>query len=507
MPDFLLLSQDIITAARKLNIRQESMPIVFTFQNKNSTFTHISITHHYQGAAMRKQFFVLLIIAGSVASQTVRINVPYEQFTLKNGLNVILHVDKTTPTVSVNEWFHVGSGYEKKGRTGFAHLFEHIMFEGSKNVPEGKFDEWLEAAGGSNNGSTNVDRTIYFEDIPSNALELSLFLDSDRMGFLLDDMSQGKLDGQRDVVKNERRQSYENRPYGYAFLMIFESLYPQSHPYSWPTIGSMADLSAASLEDVKEFFRTYYAPNNASLSIAGDIDVPKTKMMVEKWFNEVPMGKPVPQQDRSVAVLHEEKRMTIEDRVQLPRIYMAWHSPASLTPGDAELDLLASVLAGGKNSRLYKKLVYDMQIAQDVSAFQSSAKLGSQFIIISTARAGHTLAEIEQVIQEELNQIKAQTPAARELERSRNQYEASFIERLESINGKADMLNNYYYLTGNPDYFNEDLARYYAIDPQDISTVATRYLKDDARVVLSFVPKGKTELAAKNSPVVSTEGK
>ncbi|MBP9212080.1 MAG: insulinase family protein, partial [Bacteroidetes bacterium] len=178
---------------------------------------------------------------------------------LKNGLNVILHVDKTTPTVTVNQWYHVGSGYEKPGRTGFAHLFEHIMFEGSKNVPEGKFDEWLEAAGGSNNGSTNVDRTNYFEDIPSNALELALFLDSDRMGFLLDDMSQAKLDGQRDVVKNERRQSYENRPYGYAFLMLSESLYPASHPYSWPTIGSMNDLTAASIEDVKEFFRLYYA--------------------------------------------------------------------------------------------------------------------------------------------------------------------------------------------------------------------------------------------------------
>ena len=456
---------------------------------------------------MRKHFYVLLIVSATLSAQNVRINVPYERFTLKNGLNVILHVDKTTPTVSVNEWFHVGSGYEKPGRTGFAHLFEHLMFEGSKNVPEGKFDEWLEAAGGSNNGSTNIDRTNYFEDIPSNALELSLFLDSDRMGYLLDDMTQGKLDGQRDVVKNERRQSYENRPYGYAFLMIFESLYPQSHPYSWPTIGSMADLSAASLEDVKEFFRLYYAPNNASLSIAGDIDIPKTKALVEKWFSEVPMGKPVPQQDRTVVSLTEEKRMTIEDRVQLPRIYMAWHSPATLSPGDAELDLLSSVLAGGKNSRLYKKLVYEMQIAQDVSAFQASAKLGSMFIISSTARAGHTLAEIEQVIQEEVNKVKQEMPSMRELDRARNQYEASFIERLESVNGKADMLNNYFYLTGNPDYFNEDLARYYAIDPQDISTVASRYLKDNGRVVISFVPKGKVELAAKNSPVVSTEGK
>lgn len=456
---------------------------------------------------MRNHLFLLLAMTGIAAAQNVRLNVPYEQFMLKNGLNVILHVDKTTPTVTVNQWYHVGSGYEKPGRTGFAHLFEHIMFEGSKNVPEGKFDEWLEAAGGSNNGSTNVDRTNYFEDIPSNALELALFLDSDRMGFLLDDMSQAKLDGQRDVVKNERRQSYENRPYGYAFLMLSESLYPASHPYSWPTIGSMNDLTAASIEDVKEFFRLYYAPNNASLSIAGDIDPVKTKAMVEKWFGEIPMGKPVPPQDRTMASLAAEKRMTIEDRVQLPRLYMAWHSPATLTPGDAELDLLSSVLAGGKNSRLYKRLVYDLQIAQDVSAFQSSSKLGSMFVISSTARAGHTLAELEQVIQQELDMIKSAVPAVREVERARNQYEASFIERLESVNGKADMLNNYYYLTGNPDYFNEDLARYYAIDPQDISTVAARYFRNNERVVISFVPKGKTELSALNSPVVSTEGK
>lgn len=456
---------------------------------------------------MRTSLIALLLFVSLSSAQNVRLNVPYEQFTLKNGLNVILHVDKTTPTVSVNTWFHVGSGYEKPGRTGFAHLFEHLMFEGSKNVPEGKFDEWLEAAGGSNNGSTNTDRTNYFEDIPSNALELALFLDSDRMAFLLDDMTQGKLDGQRDVVKNERRQSYENRPYGYAFLLLDESLYPASHPYSWPTIGSMKDLTAASLEDVKDFFRLYYAPNNASLSIAGDIDPVKTKAAVEKWFNEVPRGKPVPQQDRTVAVLNEEKRMTVEDRVQLPRLYMAWHSPASLNPVDAEMDLLASILAGGKNSRLYKKLVYEMQIAQDVSAFQSSAKLGSSFIIMSTARSGHTLAELEQVIQQELDAVKATAPGVRELDRARNQFESSFIERLESVNGKADMLNNYYYLTGNPDYFNEDLARYYAVDPQDIRTVAAKYLRDDARVVLGFVPKGKTDLAAKNSPVVSTEGK
>lgn len=459
---------------------------------------------------MKKIFLLLPICAAILAAQSVRISVPYEKFTLKNGLTVILHVDRTTPTVSVNTWYHVGSGYEKPGRTGFAHLFEHLMFEGSKDVPEGKFDEWLEAAGGNNNGSTNNDRTNYFEDIPSNALELALYLDSDRMGYLADAMTQAKLDGQRDVVKNERRQSYENRPYGYADLMVDDALFPAGHPYHWPTIGSMADLSAASLEDVKDFFRLYYAPNNASLCIAGDIDVDKTKALVEKWFGDIPMGKPVPQQDRTIPVLNEEKRFSIEDRVQLPRLYMAWITPAALTPGDAELDLLSSVLAGGKNSRLYKKLVYEMQIAQDVSAYQASARIISEFQIVVTARAGHSLDEIEQVVQEEIDAVKSTPPDLRELERARNQYEASFLNRLENVGsfgGKADLLNNYFYATGNPDYFNEDLARYYAVDPKDISTIASTYLKDNGRVVLSVVPKGKPELAAKNSPVVSTEGK
>lgn len=456
---------------------------------------------------MKKLIFLFLIAVTVFYSQTVHLTVPYKRFVLPNGLNVILHEDKTTPTISVNTWYHVGSGYEKPGRTGFAHLFEHLMFEGSKNVPEGKFDGWLEAAGGNNNGSTNTDRTNYYEDIPSNALELDLFLNSDRMGFLLEAMTQEKLDGQREVVKNERRQRYENTPYGMAWVMLFDALYPKNHPYSWPTIGSMADLNAASLDDVKEFFRLYYAPNNASIAIAGDINIDSTKKLVEKWFGEIPRGKPVPPMERTVPVLDEEKRIMFEDNVQLPRLYMAWLSPAGFTPGDAEMDLLSSVLAGGKNSRLYKRLVYDMQIAQDVSAFQASSRISSQFIIIATAHAGHTLAEIEKVIQEEIDKIKNEPPLQRELDRARNQYESSFIQRLESISAKADQMNSYYYLTGNPDYFNEDLARYFAIDPLDISTIAMTYLKDNGRVVMSIVPKEQQELAAANSTLVSTEGK
>ncbi len=460
---------------------------------------------------MKRFFSLLIMLSGIAAAQDTRITVPYTRFTLPNGLNVILHEDRTLPTVSVNMWYHVGSGREKPGRTGFAHLFEHIMFEGSGNVPEGKFDEWLEASGGDNNGSTNSDRTNYFEDIPSNALELALFLESDRMAYLLNAMSPQKVDGQRDVVKNERRQSYENRPYGMSSIILDENLYPPDHPYHWPTIGYMEHLTAASYEDVVEFFKRYYSPNNASLSIAGDIDPVKAKALVEKWFSEVPTGPPVPPMNPATAFLTEEKRFVYEDRVQLPRLYMVWHSPAFFAPGDAELDVLADVLAGGKNSRLYKRLVYDLQIAQSVSASQSSSSLGSTFSVTATARAGHTLAELEKVIQEELNKLKTEPPAQREVQRAVNQYEAGFLDRLErigSFGGKADQLNSYYFHTGNPDYFNEDLSRYKSFDANDVRSVAQTYLKDNARVVLSVVPQGKSELAAAGSkPVTGKEVK
>lgn len=444
---------------------------------------------------MKKMWSLLLLLVAAASAQT-RLTVPYERFILPNGLNVILHEDHTTPTVTVNVWYHVGSGDEKSGRTGFAHLFEHILFEGSGNVPEGAFDQWLEAAGGNNNGSTNTDRTNYYEDIPANALELALFLESDRMGYLIEAMSPGKVDGQRDVVKNERRQSVENQPYGMSFVILGESLYEPNHPYHWPTIGYMDDLTAASYDDVVEFFKKYYTPSNASLVIAGDINPAQTRALVEKWFSDV-KGRPRPAMiDAPPAVLTEEKRLVYEDRVQLPRLYMAWHSPAVFAPGDAELDLLASVLAGGKNSRLYKRLVYDLQIAQDVSAFQASRKLTSFFAITATARSGHTLAELEKVIQEELDRLKQTPPETREVQRAVNQYEANYLGGLEVASFKADQLNNYYRNTGNPDYFNEDLSRYLALDPLDLRAAALSYLPNHARVVLSIVPQGKLELAS-----------
>src|SRR5438874_229301 len=404
-------------------------------------------------------------VVGPLSAQETKLTVPYTRFVLPNGLNVIVHEDHSTPMVSVNMRFNVGSAREKPGRTGFAHLFEHIMFEGSGHVAEGKFDQWLEAAGGDNNGSTSEDGTQYWENVPTNALDLALFLESDRMGYLLDAMSPAKVNGQRDVVKNERRQSYENRPYGMAFLALSENLYPADHPYHWPVIGSMEDLSAASYQDVVDFFKKYYGPSNASLAIAGDVTAAQERREVEKWFGDVAAGQPVTPLAAPPAMLTEEKHVVLEDRVQLPRLYLAYHSPAWLAPGDAALDVTANVLAGGKNSRLYKRLVYDLQIAQDVSAFESSNWLGSQFLIIATARSGHNLSEIESVIDEEIGKLTTQPPTAREVQRAVNQYESGFLDRLEQIGGfggKADQLNQYSLRTGDPDYFAEDLGRYRA---------------------------------------------
>ena len=429
------------------------------------------------------------------------LSVPYERFQLPNGLDVLLHRDPTTPTVSVNTWYHVGSGQEKPGRTGFAHLFEHLMFEGSANVPEGAIDTWIEAAGGETNGSTNTDRTNYYVDAASNALDLALYLDADRMASLLGASDPSIIEGQRDVVKNERRQSYENRPYGLAFALLDQYLYPADHPYHWPVIGSMADLTAAAPADVADFFRTYYTPNNASLVVAGDIDLAEARRLVEKWYGTIPRGPAVPPQTVPSVRLSGETRIVHEDRVQLPRLYVAWHSPAEYAPGDAAAQALASVLGGGKNSRLFKRLVYDLQIAQDVSAFQSGSDLGGTFAVIATARPGQSLDRIAAVIDEEIARVKAATPEPRELERVVNGVEASFLAALERVGGfggKADQLNGYLVATGTPDFFQEDLARFRALAPRDVQDAAQSILTGD-RVVLSIVPQGQATAAFANS--------
>ncbi len=446
---------------------------------------------------MNVRLVPLLLLLSSVplAAQSPaprRLEVPYRQVTLANGLTVILHRDASVPVVSVNVWYHVGSANERPGRTGFAHLFEHLMFEGSKNVPEGAFDTLLESAGGDNNGSTDNDRTNYYEDLPANALELALYLESDRMGFLLDTMSPERVNGQRDVVKNERRQSYENRPYGMASLELDRMLWPAGHPYSWPTIGEMADLTAASYDDVVAFFKKYYTPNNASLVIAGDIDLDRTQALVEKWFGILPAGPAVEPVAPPAAILTGVTRRTLTDRVQLPQLTLGWLTPRAYAPGDAALDIASSVLSGGKNSRLYKRLVYDMQIAQDVSAYQQSRPLGGSFIIEATARPGKSLAEIQNVIDEEIDRLRREPPDAREVQRAINQTEAAFyrsMERVGSYRGKADQLNAYFAAGGGPDYFAEDLARYTSLSPTDIQAAIRRWLPADRRVELIVEPE------------------
>jgi len=438
----------------------------------------------------------MLALAAPVAAQTPvsppKIELQYTQFTLPNGLRVILHEDHSVPMVSVNMWYHVGSARERPGRTGFAHLFEHLMFMGSGHVKPGEFDQWLEAAGGDNNGSTENDRTNYWVNAPANSLELALFLESDRMGYLLDTMTPKTVDAQRDVVKNERRQSYENRPYGMAEITMGELLYPPGHPYRWPVIGYMEDLTAASYEDVVAFFKKYYAPSNASLVVAGDLQTAEARRLTERWFGDVKAGPPPEPMTIPGVALTAVQRKTITDRVQLPRLYLAWLTPPHFEPGDAALDMVSAVLAGGKNSRLFKRLVYDMQIAQDVSAFQASQALSSSFQIIATPRPGHTAAELQKVIDEEIQKLQREAPTTRELERSVNQVEASFYNRMEHVGGfggKADQLNAYFTATGDPDWFNEDLARYRALSVGDIAAAALQFLPLDKRVELIVEPE------------------
>jgi zinc protease len=433
-----------------------------------------------------------------LSAQSLR--VPYTTFTLPNGLRVIVHEDHSVPVVAMNTWYHVGSSDEQPGRTGFAHLFEHIMFMGSQHVPTGEFDQLLEAAGGDNNGSTTEDRTNYYEDGPANALPLMLYLDADRMGFLLPEITADKVDLQRGVVQNERRQSYENRPYGLADENILQRLYPPSHPYHWPVIGSMQDLQAATLDDVRRFFQTYYTPNNATVAIAGDITPRSVRQLVERYFGDVPRGAAVTRRPPPPVRLTQVVNAVLEDRVQLPRVYDAWHTVKAFAADDATLDVVANVLAGGRSSRLYRRLVYELQIATDAVAFQDGGRIDGKFEIYATARPGHDLGELQRVIDEELKKLADAGPTAREVERAQNGFEAQFLSRMERVGGfggKADQLNFYNYFVGTPDYFQKDLDRYRKVTPAAVQRAVQTYLTGAHRVVLSVVPQGKPELAVK----------
>ena len=437
-----------------------------------------------------------VMFAATAGAQSIP-RIPFEKYTLPNGLEVILHQDHTTPMIAVDTWYHVGSGDEKPGHTGFAHLFEHLMFMGSQHVPTGQFDQLLEAAGANNNGSTTEDRTNYYETMPSNALPLALYLDSDRMGFLLPALDSAKVDLQRDVVKNERRQRVDNVPYGKSDETILAALYPKGHPYSWPVIGSMADLSAATLADVKNFFRTYYAPNNATLVIAGDFNVDSAKALVKHYFGDIPRGPQIPSRPSPpLVVIPRDTFLVLQDRVQLPRVYYTWPSVKNFAHDDAALNVLASVLADGKNSRLYKRLVYDMQIAQDVNAYQNGEHLAGYFQIIVTPRKGIAPARIDSLVREELVKLQKDGITARELARVQNSTRSDFLRSLATDLGKAELLNQYNYFVGDPDYVQRDAARYDAVTRADVQRVARMYL-GKPKVVLTVVPDGMTALMVK----------
>ena len=440
---------------------------------------------------------ICVLIATVVAVPAFAQSVPklqYEKLTLPNGLQVILHEDHSTPIVVANTWYRVGSGDERPGRTGFAHLFEHLMFMGSQNVPQGQFDKWLEAVGADNNGSTDFDRTNYYEQLPSNALPLALWLDADRMGNLLPVMDQTKLDLQRDVVKNERRQRYDNVPYGRANETIWATLFPTGHPYHWPPIGSMVDLSAATLDDVKQFFRTYYAPNNATLVIAGDFQRDSALAWVTRYFGGIPRGPAVPPSPPLPAVtVQRDTFIVLEDKVTLPRLYETWHSVKLFHPDDAVLDVLADVLAGDKNSRLYKRLVFDMQVAQDVSAFQASLRREGYFQITVTPKPGQTPSRMAALVAEEIGKVARDGVTARELARSLNSRRASFLDQIASVLGKSDRLASYDFHAGTPDYVQQDLARYERVTAADVQRAAASYL-NRPKVVLTVVPEGKRQL-------------
>lgn len=418
--------------------------------------------------------------------------IPFEKITLDNGLEVILSQDDRLPLVAVNIWYHVGGGNEVPGRSGFAHLFEHIMFQGSRNVPEDAFFPILEAAGAPMvNGTTDFDRTNYFETVPANQLELALWLESDRMGFLLDTLSQERLDNQKAVVRKERQQSVENVPYGKADERLFQLLFPAPHPYNGVVIGTHQDLEAATLADVTDFFRTWYAPNNATLAIVGDFDRDQALAMVNRYFAEIPAGPTPPELVIQTQPITAERREAMTDKVELPRVTMAWITPAVLQPGDAELILAGRVLAEGKSSRLYTELVEKQQIAQNVSAWQYSLNQGSVFGIELTGKPGQDPARLEAEAWKVVEQLREKGPTPTELTRALRGMQAQVLRGLESLGGfggKADVLNHYNHFTGDPGHLATELKALAAVDAKAMSQ-ALGALRTDNRVVIVVTPE------------------
>ncbi|MEQ1922735.1 MAG: pitrilysin family protein, partial [Pyrinomonadaceae bacterium] len=428
-----------------------------------------------------------------------------KEYKLKNGMTIVMHQDRSTPIVAVNVWYHVGSKNEAPGRTGFAHLFEHMMFQGSKNFVDG----WrgVDELGGNVNGTTDQDRTLYWEAVPSNFLERVLYLEADRMGNLLDAMDQAKLDNQRDVVKNERRLRVDNVPYGSAQERILEVMYPQGHPYRWDVIGSMADLSAASLDDVKSFFRQYYAPNNAYLSLAGDFDEKQAKDWIEKYFGPIAKGAEISRPNTPQPKLNGEVRQVVnEPGIPLPRLYMIWPGVNTYHKDEAALDILASILSNGRGSRLQSNLLFGKELVQQVGAFDGTSEIAGFFQIQATARPQKALEEIEKEINIEIERIKKEQPSAEEMTRALNIRESQAIFGLQTVLGKGQQLVTSAGYINKPNYFQANLDRYRAVTAADVVRVANEYLTGN-RFVMSYIPSKAEPPKASTDKPASTESK
>jgi zinc protease len=438
-----------------------------------------------------KTLLAAAVTALSLGASTAQAqDLTFARTRLKNGLTLILHEDHTLPQVAVNLIYRVGSRDEEPKRTGFAHLFEHLMFMGTTRVPPKMFDAWMERAGGSNNAWTSSDLTDYHEIGPSPSLPLLLWLEADRLATLGREIDGPRLELQREVVRNERRQTSENVPYGKVELRLPELLYPPGHPYHHPVIGSHEDLEAAAVPDVRKFFEKFYVPANASLAIAGDFRAEEARALVERTFESIPAGQRPPRKDPfAPPPLGKVVRETLEDRVELSKILFAYHAPAHFAPGDAELDLLASILSSGKSSRLYKALVYDQPLAQSVAAYQGSQDLSSIFTIEVIVRNGVDLDRVEKAMDRTLAELLSRGVGADELQRARNAYEFGFVDRLQSLQTRARLLNTYEVATGDPGFLPRDLARYRDATTASVQDWARKTLKENDRVVLRVVPR------------------
>jgi zinc protease len=412
-----------------------------------------------------------------------------EEHTLDNGLRVVLNPDPTLPLVAVNLWYHVGSKNEQPGRTGFAHLFEHMLFQGSQNVGTNDHFRLVQQAGGVANGSTWYDRTNYYETLPAHWLELGLWLESDRMGYLLPAMTEAKLENQRQVVMNERRQRVDNQPYGRAFERLHELLYPGSHPYHWPVIGYMEDIEAASLDEVEAFFRTYYTPNNAVLTLAGDLAPGDALEKVERYFGPIPAGPQPPAVTAEQAVPEGGPRKVLRDTVELSRLYLAFQAPAYGQRGWYAADLLALALTGGRSSPLYRDLVYERQIAQDVSAFVLPTEVVATFGVVATARPDTSIEALEDAVWGHLEAAVAAPPPEEELYRARNRVLTSAFEGLQQLDYRADRLSQLTTYLGDPGLVGREVKLYRSLSPEELQEQAVALFRRDVSATVVVLPR------------------